>query len=475
MYLDGALVGTHASTINLSGLTLDTEYTLNVQTIFLDGQTVDTVQTFKTLKDTTPPANVSNLAAAIDGKKDVKITYNLPTDTDFSYVQIYRDNKLLVDNYKQNTYTDTATEFDKSYTYKIVAVDTTGNKSAGVSKTIKTSAQTADNVSNLYAAIDGKKDVKLSYKLAGDTSYVRIYRDDKLLVDNYKETSYTDKTTAYNTSYMYKVVAVNSAGIVATGISKTIKTPQSPPKDASSLSYTATSNSVSLKWRNTTLDDFTAVTIYRKNNTVAANVRALFSAGDGYTKLHSGKIETYTDNSVEPDTSYKYKVTTTIAGVESDGVTVDVKTKQVATEDTTLEQQPNGDYVVTWGAPTTGKMQINVAGTKYAVVPAANKTFTVPAADVKFNALGFADVQLVPLNDAEQPVGPSTKPGGGGLGSIIGGGGGEGIFDAPDLVKAAASLLALVGGFILLGLAFRVVPMLVKTIRNAFISGGAKR
>lgn len=48
-------------------------------------------------------------------------------------------------------------------------------------------------------------------------------------------------------------------------------------------------------------------------------------------------------------------------------------------------------------------------------------------------------------------------------------------FTASDLLTAGVALLGVVGAFVLLGLAFRVVPKLVAIIVNAFSAGGGKR
>jgi len=48
-------------------------------------------------------------------------------------------------------------------------------------------------------------------------------------------------------------------------------------------------------------------------------------------------------------------------------------------------------------------------------------------------------------------------------------------FTAGDLLTAGVSLLAVVGAFVLLGLAFRVVPKLISLIVNAFTAGGGRR
>lgn len=44
-------------------------------------------------------------------------------------------------------------------------------------------------------------------------------------------------------------------------------------------------------------------------------------------------------------------------------------------------------------------------------------------------------------------------------------------FNASDLLSSGAALLAVVGGFVLLGLAFKVVPLLVGLIVSAFRKG----
>lgn len=48
-------------------------------------------------------------------------------------------------------------------------------------------------------------------------------------------------------------------------------------------------------------------------------------------------------------------------------------------------------------------------------------------------------------------------------------------FSAGDLLTAGVALLGVVGAFVLLGLAFRVVPKLVSLIVNAFSAGGGRK
>ena len=48
-------------------------------------------------------------------------------------------------------------------------------------------------------------------------------------------------------------------------------------------------------------------------------------------------------------------------------------------------------------------------------------------------------------------------------------------FSAADLLTAGVALLGVVGAFVLLGLAFKVVPKLVTLIVGAFTAGGRGR
>lgn len=469
--VNGMTYSGNSGSVNVSNLKANTTYTANFTVLYYHSGVVTSSYSFKTLADDTPPEDVTSFSTVITNKKDVNISFVKSTATDVSHYEIYRDDTLLVDKHKTTSYKDTTTAYNTSYTYKVVAVDTSGNKSVGVSKTVKTQDDAVTNVSNLSAAIDGKKAVKLSYTFATDTSYVQIYRDNKLLVDNYKDKSYTDTTTAYNTSYTYKILAVDASGKKSSGVSKTIKTPPDIPRDATSISYTATSNSVTLKWTNTKIDGFEHVTIYRKADNLVANVRAVFASGDGYTKVSQTQNATFTDSTVEPDTKYKYLLTTTIDGSESAGTTVDVKTKKVTVENNNLDKDANGDYVLTWTAPTTGKLKVVIGGEQYKIVAAADKKVVIPADAMAYDFWGNPDIRLVPINDIGEEIGtPSVPKPGVGVES--------GLLPPPDafvssldvasLMSVVMSLIALVGGFLLLRLALMFVPRFIVMIRNSW-------
>ncbi|HFJ9362263.1 TPA: fibronectin type III domain-containing protein [Bacillus cereus] len=71
--------------------------------------------------------------------------------------------------------------------------------------------------------------VTFSYKNPKiDFGYLRIYRDGKLIADNFKLEQFKDKELSPNTEYKYKFVAVSSDGIESKGIEKVIKTDEKP-------------------------------------------------------------------------------------------------------------------------------------------------------------------------------------------------------------------------------------------------------
>jgi len=92
---------------------------------------------------------------------------------------------------------------------------------------------------------------------------------------------------------------------------------------------------------------------------------------------------------------------------------------------------------------------------------------------MKFDLIGLPDVQLIPI-DEDGNEGVPSKPGGsgtgGGIGDVVGGEAIGKIINPENLLVVVMALLLLIGGFILLALAFELVPKFVKMIRNAFKS-----
>lgn len=79
--------------------------------------------------DTTPPTVPTDFSADAQ-TRIIELTWTEPAVTDFNYYELYRDNVLIKSYLSTPQYMDVNLEPNTSYTYKIIAVDTFGNKSA---------------------------------------------------------------------------------------------------------------------------------------------------------------------------------------------------------------------------------------------------------------------------------------------------------------------------------------------------------
>lgn len=372
------------------------EYTIDYKVDYGNENVTNKQSLTAQTKDTTPTKPVDGLKATRTAE-GVKLTYNFPTDKDFSHVAIYRNGTVIAKELKVTSYIDKKIEPNAKYTYKVIAYDTSGNASQDAETTITISS---DEVTKLAA--------------------------------NAK-----------------------------------------------------TFDQVNLSWENTKNPTFESVKIYRKEKT--SGIMKMFflnvsasdgnEDADGYKPLFETNGTTFKDLTVEPDTSYTYKVTSVVDGKESAGKTVEIKTPEIQVIGGDIQPNPkpgNPDdpnnpgnpgeiesYTVTWEKPTTGKLKVLVGGKEYAIVNAADKKIIIPAKDMKFNGAGLMDVQLVVLDEEGNEIGNVVSPGKGGLP------GAAADINAPNTLKAGLGLLSLVGVFVLLGLAFLVVPKLIRMIRDA--------
>lgn len=258
----------------------------------------------------------------------------------------------------------------------------------------------------------------------------------------------------------------------------------------SNVKAVAKQDRVDLSWSNPKNDSFSFVRIYRKNvgESKTSFVDSIIPTAHAaeFEPIFETNGDYFNDLTVKPDTSYTYKLASVnTAKVEVATTQVDVKTAKVQVEGGGITEQENGDFLLTWNKPTTGKLKVIVGGKEYKIVNASSKQLLIPKNDMKYTPIGAPDIKLVPLDDDGKEIGTPSIPGGGGNGGIGGLPGGEGlkdVLDAEKVLEVGVKFLALVGGFILLGLSFRVVPKLVKMIRNAFsnrkdesVYGGRRR
>lgn len=245
-----------------------------------------------------------------------------------------------------------------------------------------------------------------------------------------------------------------------------------PDKEITNLKAIPNDYDVFLQWEMPKYSTLDHAVIYRKNDSagIVAKAVSLFSSSDNYEPIFETNGTNFKDLTVIPDTQYTYKVTTVdSSNNETEGKMISVKTKKVTVGGGSIAKEENGDYVITWDNPKKGQMQVLIGGKEYKIVPASDQKIVIPGDKMKFDSIGKPDVKLVPIDEDGKPGIPSS-PGGkeGGFGSIIGGAPAAGVLNAPNLLKAGVALLGVVGSFILLGLAFKLVPKLIHMIRTAY-------
>ncbi|MFJ8462243.1 fibronectin type III domain-containing protein [Lysinibacillus xylanilyticus] len=246
-----------------------------------------------------------------------------------------------------------------------------------------------------------------------------------------------------------------------------------PLKEVTNLTAQSDAVSVNLEW---TMPDYKMLDfarIYRKKNDAGFFAR-MFKKEDTYEALFETNGTTFKDLTVKADTEYKYKVTTVDTSKnETTGKTIEIRTKKMSASGGGTEKDENGDYVITWTSPTTGKIKVLINGVEYAVVPASDKKIIIPKDKMKFDIIGNPDVLLIPIDD-DGNEGVPTKPGagegtgnGGGIGDIVGGSGLAEMLSPGNILKGGMGLVLLVASILLLRMAFILVPKLIRIIRNA--------
>lgn len=214
--------------------------------------------------DTEPPGDIQNISAS-PGEADVSFYYDLPTDDDFSFLRILRDGEIIVEEYKENYFSDTDLESNKRYEYTFISVDESGNESPGVSKVIVTLEKfiPLKDIEDLKAVPKYNR-VNLSWNLPDSTEFkhVNIYRDElaeepgffqqlfagasvsaaeeptKIFETN--GTYFNDLTVAPETTYEYKLTSQSTTGEETDGVTVQATTTEEPAPEMGDSGYTIT-------------------------------------------------------------------------------------------------------------------------------------------------------------------------------------------------------------------------------------------
>ncbi|WP_458414532.1 DUF6273 domain-containing protein [Schinkia sp. CFF1] len=202
--------------------------------------------------DTTPPEEVGSLAET-HTETTIKLTWVNPGDEDFSHLIIYKDGVVVDSNVTTESIVIEGLEAATTYTFKVVSVDKTGNKSAGRTIAVTTKEIKVDEVSNLKANTNFDR-VNISWNNPESDYFhhVNIYRKqveeksffEKLFsgisvyaaetTDGFTPmfetngTYWNDLTVASDTTYEYKLTTESTTGKESTGQILEVKTLEEP-------------------------------------------------------------------------------------------------------------------------------------------------------------------------------------------------------------------------------------------------------
>jgi hypothetical protein len=429
--------------------------------------------------------DVTNVDVTGITKNSANVSWSNPTGysgVTFSGAKIYVDGTLKHTASSSNTsYSLTGLTANTSYTVKVVASYSDGTDTTGITKVFNTLVppdETAPgNVTNLVATPTFNS-ISLSWTNPTDQDFakVNVYEDGIYK----KSVTATEGSSAFfsnldpETTYSFKVTSVDFTGNESSGAVIEVKTlPLPEVKKIKDLEATSKFDRVKLSWTLPESEYFHHVNIYRKVVEEESFFESLFSLGE--IKVYAAEEEykpmfetngTYwTDLTVEPETKYEYKLTSeNVDGREStEGAVIQVETPEEpkpVLKDAEFQTETNGDYVVKWSKPTTGNIKIKVGGKDYKTVPANLKTYTIPKTDLAYTTVGDPDVTISPVTErgteGEAVSSPKMNL----------------PFSAKDLVESGNGLLWLVGPFILLALAFLLVPKFRGLIFAAFRGKG---
>jgi Fibronectin type III domain len=310
---------------------------------------------------------------------------------------------------------------------------------------------------------------------------VELYKNGKMISSLSKEkTEYQITGLESNTEYTFEIYAVYTPGIRSVAVLKTVKTLEEIPiVEIINLKADAKYDRVKLSWTLPESEFFSHVNIYRKKVEEKSFFYRLFGASsvsatttsDGYTPMFETNGTYWTDLTVDPETTYSYKVTSeNIEGKESNGVTIEVTTpsEPLPTMDgVSTTQNESGDYVVTWTSPTIGRVKVLINGKEYATVDAATQKIVIPKEDMRLNFFGGYDAKLVPISERGTEGKPVQVP-------VVG----ETKVDLPfsfdEFMQTVISILAWAAPFILLSLVLIFWRPFIEFLRKTILAKGGR-
>ncbi len=308
------------------------------------------------VSDTTPPTAPANLVATAAGSQSIVLNWNASTDagSGLAGYRIFRDGTLIAEVVSSVlTFSDTGLEPNTQYAYLVRAFDGDGNVSDDSNVTSATTAADTTPPSvptGLTATATGSQSITLDWNASTDTggsglAAYRLYREGMLLTAVAAgTTSYTDPTVLPDTSYSYRVSAIDNAGNESTpSAAAGATTPAdtvapSPPSGLTAVPVGATR--IDLTWNaatDTGGSGLAGYRVFRDGTEIASDVTAL----------------TYIDNTVAASTTYTYVVRAVDNAGNVSGPSNSAQVTTPATQIGGLDTRPSNATCVAPAQPTT--------------------------------------------------------------------------------------------------------------------------
>lgn len=330
-------------------------------------------------------------------------------------------------------------------------------------------------ITNLVSDV-GADRVTLSWdKPTKNPDGIEIKRDGQIVATlPASSTSYLVEGLTPETEYEFTVTALYGGGKSdpeTINITTGSPPPPQPAGEVKDIRTSATHERINLSWRLPESNILEHVNIYRGSE--SGESFAIMSAP---VKIFETNGTYFNDLTVQPETTYNYRLTTySTEGVESEGVATTVTTAEApppVIEGGSYTKDPlTGNFIYSWDSPTYGQVKILLGETEFSTVDASLGQVSIPKNQMKYTAFGDPDVTLIAI-DGDKTSEP-IRPG------VDGKASGDTIdqlkipFTAQDLLGTGTGLLWLIAPFVLLALAFLVVPKLRNMLFTA-ISGKSK-
>lgn len=361
-----------------SALLAETDYTVRISGVMdANGLAIpDQSWTFTTasLQDVTPPTAPGNLRTTSITSTQVSLAWDASQDESLAGYRIYRNSTLLTTT-TQTSFTNTGLSGSTTYQYRVDAYDSAGNStssstlSATTLQSADTSAPTAPG--NLRSTSVTSTSVALAWNASTDnvgvTGY-RVYRGTTLIATT-PALSYTFSALSSNTTYQFRVDAVDAAGNATPSNTLNVTTLQavdtSAPTVPGNFRFTSIgSTSVTMAWNAST--DNVGVTGYRvyRGTTLVTTTTSLSYTASGLT---SGATYQFHVDAIDAAGNTASSATLSVTLVANSTASLSWTPPTQNTDDSALTNLAG--YIVYYGlSPTTLNNSVQVGSGLTAVV-----------------------------------------------------------------------------------------------------------